>query len=83
MKERAADLGEKRLRERLLDKSLGTRNFGPNNLLPAGAFLIQLRQFAPNSRVLWAVTLDTTVCTTLQTLLSTLYVLELRELLKL
>ena len=61
---------------------LGTRNLGMNKRLPARAFLIQLRQVPPNSRVLRAVIFDTTVCTALQTLLSTLYVLELRELSK-
>ena len=40
---------------------VGTRNFGPNNRLPARAFLTQL-QFPPNSRVLRAVTFDITVC---------------------
>ena len=61
---------------------VGTRNLGTNKRLPARAFLTQLRQFPPNSRVLRAVTFDTTVCTTLQTLLSTLNVLELTELSK-
>ena len=51
---------------------VGTRSLGQNNLVPASAFLTQLRHFPPNSRVLRAVTFDTTiVCTTLQTFLST------------
>ena len=61
---------------------VGTYNLETNKRLPARALLTQLRQFPPNSRVRRAVTFDTTVCTTLQTLLSTLYVLELTELSK-
>ena len=71
VKERAAYLGEKMLREWLLE-SWVPAILAKIHVCLREHFLIQLRQFPPNSRVLRAVTFDTTVRITLQTLLSNL-----------